>query len=67
MNSAMSAQHVVKVVSGSVKLHNAQGGLVRSFGQGAVSAVVQGHEVHVVQREGKLRVYGLNGGLKRTL
>jgi hypothetical protein len=57
----------VKVVQGRVTLHRTTGVYLRTVCSGAVSALVQGDEVHVANPDGKVRIFGVNGTYRRTL
>ena len=63
----MSETHVVKINAGSVLLYRSSGNLLRTLCHGATSAVVQAEEVHVTMTTGRVRIYSLNGNLKRTI
>ena len=59
--------YVAKMTGGSVHIYKSNGSYVRSLVSGATAAVVQGDEVHVTMPDGRVRIYGVNGVLKRSI
>ena len=59
--------YVAKQAGGSVHIYKSNGAYVRSLVSGATSAVVQGDEVHVTMPDGRIRIYGVSGVLKRII
>jgi len=60
---------VAKVENGSVKLYDANSGMMRrTIGYNAVSAVVNGSTVSVTKTDGRVEIYDANSGmLQRTI
>jgi hypothetical protein len=67
METNMPDAYVLKVESANTKLYKSNGSLVRTIGSGAQSGVVSGDEVHVTMKDGKVKIYGVNGSFKRTI
>jgi hypothetical protein len=68
----MSDGKIVKVIDGQVKIFNSAGSGLHSFGTGtgtqrAVSAVLQGDEVHVTRADGRIVVCHHYGSQKRII
>jgi len=63
----MADTYVVKIVGGNAKLYKSNGTFIRTVCSGAQSGVVSGDEVHVTMKDGKVKIYGVNGGFKRTI
>jgi len=57
----------VKVENGNLSIQKTTGGFPRQIVSGAVSGVMVGEEVHVTMKDGKVKVYTVNGFFKRTL
>lgn len=60
-------RYVVKMIGTQVQLYRNTGSLVRSVVTGAKSAVLQGDELHVTMPDSRVRIYGVNGSLKRII
>lgn len=62
-----SLSYVIKISGTRVELYSGNGGFIRSITTGAKFAVLQGDEIHVTMLNNAVRIYALNGGLKRTI
>ena len=68
----MSQASIVKVENGQVKVFNSSGSGLHSFGTGtgsqqAVSAIIQGDEIHVTRADGRIVVCHHYGSQKRII
>ena len=63
----MADTYNVKIESGNAVIQKVGGGFPRLICSGAVSGVMSGDEVIVTMKDGKVKVYTLNGAYKRTL
>jgi hypothetical protein len=63
----MPEVYTVKIENGSAVIQKVGGGFPRLICSGAVSGVMAGDEVVVTMKDGKVKVYTLNGAYKRTL
>jgi hypothetical protein len=58
---------VVKIINGRVALYSSSGNYLRSAASNAVSAVIQGDQVHVTRADGSVRIFTTAGTYVRTV
>ena len=63
----MSTPTIIRIRNGQAVLYDSGGVMHRTLCSGAASGVVNGDEALITMTNGSVRVYSLNGTLKRTI
>jgi endonuclease YncB( thermonuclease family) len=61
--------YVAKVEGNKVKIYKSNGSLVKTISPGGPvkSAIISGDEIQITMQNGKIRIYGMNGSLKKII